>query len=60
MNKYCDESIDAMISAFGIDMVINFCKCNAFKYLWKYTNTNDEENLHKMNWYIDKQLKLQQ
>lgn len=29
------ECIDAMEAAFGKDTVMGFCRCNAFKYLWR-------------------------
>lgn len=56
-SHYCQgsiECIDAMISAFGIDTVMNFCQCNAFKYLWRFDRKNKLEDLDKMLWYINK------
>ena len=29
------ECIDVMVDEFGIEAVINFCKCNVFKYRWR-------------------------
>lgn len=54
------ECIDAMESAYGIDAVMAFCKCNAFKYQWRFPNKNGIEDLHKAHWYNQKyeELKL--
>lgn len=46
------ECIEAMQIAFGTEAVKNFCKCNAFKYLWRFKNKNGEEDLNKADWYI--------
>lgn len=48
------ECIEAMEIAFGYEAVINFCKCNAFKYLWRHKNKNGTEDLLKAIWYINK------
>lgn len=53
------ECIDAMISAFGVQEVISFCKLNAFKYLWRAEHKNDYlEDLNKAKWYINKVIEL--
>lgn len=54
------ECIDAMLIAFGRDAVIQFCKCNAFKYLWRFKNKNGKEDLDKAIWYCDKAKQLDQ
>ena len=48
------ECIEAMIVAFGKQAVYDFCKCNAFKYVWRYQNKNGKEDLEKAAWYINK------
>lgn len=48
------ECIDAMVIAFGRESVIEFCKINAFKYLWRFKNKNGLEDLNKAQWYINK------
>ena len=48
------ECIDAMISAFGVEMVRSFCICNAFKYLWRHAHKNGLEDLAKASFYINK------
>ena len=50
------ECIDAMEITFGIEAVIHYCKCNAFKYLWRYKNKNGLEALEKALWYCNKGL----
>lgn len=52
------ECIEAMVIAFGIDAVVAFCKCNAFKYIWRYKNKNGYEDLEKAIWYCDYGMKL--
>lgn len=48
------ECIDAMISAYGVTAVMDFCKCNAFKYQWRFEQKNGIEDLHKAAWYNQK------
>lgn len=48
------ECIEAMILAYGEKAVYNFCKCNAWKYLWRYKNKNGKEDLEKAYWYLKK------
>ena len=48
------ECIDAMESAFGTQAVIDFCRCNAFKYIWRAAYKNGIEDLNKAVWYINK------
>ena len=60
-NKGGIEAIDAMESAFGIDDVIAFCKCNAFKYQWRAghkDNESTEKDIAKAQWYQNKMLEL--
>jgi len=49
------ECIDAMLSAYGAEAVVNFCRLNAFKYLWRAGKKwNTAEDLAKAIWYINK------
>ena len=48
------ECIEAMQIAFGNDAVIDFCLCNAWKYIWRWENKNGIEDLKKAEWYIEK------
>lgn len=52
------ECIQAMESAFGVESVIDFCICNAFKYLWRSRLKNQSEDLEKAVWYINHALQL--
>ena len=52
------ECIDVMTDVFGVDAVKNFCKLNAFKYLWREQHKNGVEDLKKCAWYIDKLIEL--
>ena len=48
------ECIEAMEIAFGTEAVIDFCRCNAFKYLWRHKNKNGIEDLDKALWYTQR------
>ena len=52
------ECIEAMIIAYGEDVVYDFCKCNAFKYLWRYKTKGGVESLDKGLWYCKKAQEL--
>jgi hypothetical protein len=52
------ECIDAMESAFGTQVVLLFCMCNAFKYIWRHSKKNGIEDIKKAMWYINKYLEL--
>ena len=57
-NKF--ESIDEMVIVFGVDSVIEFCKCNAWKYRGRapYKGNPKEDNA-KADWYLNKAKELQ-
>lgn len=46
------ECIEAMEIIFGRDAVIDFCVCNAWKYIWRWKNKNGQEDLRKADWYL--------
>lgn len=52
------ECIEAMEIIFGINAVIDFCVCNAWKYIWRWKNKNGAEDLKKAKWYIEKAWEL--
>ena len=52
------ECIDAMEAAYGIEAVIHFCMCNAFKYQWRFNKKNGEEDIRKAQWYQNKYMEL--
>lgn len=53
------QCIEEMLAIFGKEAVMDFCKCNAWKYRYRAADKNGEEDLKKsdvyMKWY--KQLK---
>lgn len=52
------ECIDVMTDVFGVDAVKDFCKLNAFKYLWREKQKNGIEDLKKASWYLNKLIEL--
>lgn len=51
-NQTSLECIEAMEIIFGCDAVIDFCMCNAWKYIWRWKNKNGKEDLEKADWYL--------
>lgn len=50
------ECIEVMLELYGIQAVIHFCECNAFKYRWRAGLKNGESakvDLKKAKWYED-------
>lgn len=54
------ECFDTMRVAFGDAAVYDFCKCNAFKYLWRAEKKHDSPvaDLRKAKWYLEKAIDL--
>lgn len=52
------ECIEVMQEVFGINAVRDFCKCNAFKYIYRMDRKNGEEDARKAIWYLNKYLEL--
>lgn len=52
------ECIDVMIETQGKEAVMNFCVCNAFKYIYRHNNKNGVEDIKKAKWYLDKYIEL--
>lgn len=52
------ECIEVMVEAIGAVEVMNFCLCNAFKYLYRCRRKNGLEDIKKAKWYIDKFIEL--
>lgn len=46
------ECIECMELILGTDAVVDFCLCNAIKYMWRYKNKNGDEDLDKAGWYL--------
>lgn len=53
------ECIDVMEAMFGTEAVVNFCKCNIFKYRFRADKKNGEEDIKKAEWYESKLMELQ-
>ena len=54
------ECIDEMVALFGVDAVIDFCKCNVHKYRYRAADKNGQEDLDKADWYMDKLMELEE
>jgi hypothetical protein len=52
------EAIDCMRAAFGNYEVAIFCKLNAFKYIWRASSKNGNEDIDKASWYLSKYREL--
>ena len=53
------ECINEMLDVFGIEKVKAFCELNAYKYRYRYTMKNGEEDLAKAEWYDNKLAQLE-
>lgn len=54
------ECIDVMLETQGKEAVLNFCICNAFKYLYRCRIKNGLEDIKKANWYLNKYIELEE
>lgn len=52
------ECLDVMIETQGIDAVLDFCICNAFKYIYRHRKKNGIEDIRKAQWYINKYIEI--
>lgn len=55
------ECIDVMLTLFGKEEVAAFCKCNAFKYMWRSGKKDPQKELEdyrKAEWYLSYMNKL--
>ena len=52
------ECIDVMVETQGKEAVMDFCICNAFKYIYRHNNKNGVEDIKKAKWYLDKYIEL--
>ena len=60
---YCTgkyECIEVMTEVFGKKAVQDFCRCNAFKYLYRSYRKNGIEDIKKARWYINKFIDLEE
>jgi hypothetical protein len=55
------ECIDEMILIFGVEAVMDFCVCNAWKYRARAAyKGNPEEDMAKADWYLAKYKELEE
>lgn len=54
------KCIDVMIETQGVEAVKGFCKCNAFKYLYRANRKNGLEDMKKAIWYLNKYVELEE
>lgn len=52
------ECIEVMEEALGKEVVVSFCLCNAFKYLYRCQRKNGLEDIKKAKWYLDRYIRL--
>jgi hypothetical protein len=52
------ECINEMVAVFGKEAVMNFCLCNVWKYRYRASDKNGEEDLKKSDWYMMKYVEL--
>lgn len=54
------ECIEVMLETQGVESVLNFCQCNAFKYLYRAKRKNGLEDMKKAVWYLNKYIELKE
>lgn len=54
------ECIEVMIETQGVEAVKAFCRCNAFKYLYRAKRKNGLEDMKKAIWYLNKFVELEE
>ena len=54
------ECIEVMADVFGKEAVKDFCKLNAFKYIWREQHKNGVEDIKKAVWFLNKYIELSQ
>lgn len=47
------DCIEEMVALFGVEVVKDFCKCNIYKYRYRASNKNGQEDLDKADFYMD-------
>ena len=53
------ECIDVMVETQGVEAVMDFCLCNAFKYIYRTRRKNGLEDVKKAIWYLTKYVELE-
>ena len=54
------ECIEEMLDKFGTEKLQAFCELNAYKYRYRHTLKNGDQDLEKAKWYELKKTKLEQ
>ena len=54
------ECIEVMEDALSKEAVMNFCICNAFKYIFRHKKKNGIEDIQKAKWYLNKYIELEE
>lgn len=49
------ECIDVMVETQGVEATMNFCVCNALKYIYRHKRKNGIEDIQKAIWYLNNQ-----
>lgn len=52
------ECIDVMVETQGVEATMDFCVCNALKYIYRHRKKNGVEDIKKADWYLKKYLEL--
>lgn len=52
------ECIDEMVLVFGVEAVKHFCLCNVWKYRFRQSSKNGQEDMDKAHWYMAKYKEL--
>lgn len=52
------ECIDEMVEVFGEEIVKNYCLCNVWKYRYRASDKNGNEDILKSDWYMKKYKEL--
>ena len=52
------ECFDVIVESQGIIAAMDFCACNALKYIYRHRRKNGREDMEKAQWYISKWLTL--
>lgn len=52
------ECFDVILETQGWVAAMDFCACNALKYIYRHRRKKGHEDMEKAKWYIDKWLEL--
>lgn len=52
------ECFDLIVATQGIEAAMNYCVCNAQKYIFRNKGKGGDEDILKAAWYLDKYREL--